>query len=416
MIRVFSPSDKDFSSNGDAILKPRRAKVHKEDNGDYYLDLVTGTEASDYLVEGNIVVADTPQGQQGFRVTNPLKTGTKVTVKAWHLAYSAEDYVIADSYVVEEDCNGALVHLNGATSPKSPFSVYSDVQTVDSLRCVRQSLYDAIESVLARWGGHLVRDNYRIGIVQSIGRDNGVTVEYRKNLKEISCTESWDDVVTQLLPVGKDGILLNDIDQSQSIYVFADKQYDIPYAKALTFSQDLDKDNYADETAYRRALVADLKEQAEAYVKVNAYPKVNYTLKANLERITDVGDTIEVKDKRLGIDILTSVISFDYDCILGKYTEVEFGNFRPKLSSLVAQVTETATASATRSASDAVDSSLESVWSAMSDIESQIEQMTDYDLLTDKPQIEGVTLEGNKTFEELQLQGITNSELENILV
>ena len=36
MIKIFSPSDKIFSSNGDVVLRPLKAKVHKEDNGDYY--------------------------------------------------------------------------------------------------------------------------------------------------------------------------------------------------------------------------------------------------------------------------------------------------------------------------------------------------------------------------------------------
>ena len=33
MIRVFSPNDKIFTSNGDAVIQPFKAKVHKEDNG-----------------------------------------------------------------------------------------------------------------------------------------------------------------------------------------------------------------------------------------------------------------------------------------------------------------------------------------------------------------------------------------------
>ncbi len=40
----------------------------------------------------------------------------------------------------------------------------------------------------------------------------------------------------------------------------------------------------------------------------------------------------------------------------------------------------------------------------------------DYNELINKPQIEGVTLIGDKTYEELNLQRITNSELEDILV
>ena len=41
--------------------------------------------------------------------------------------------------------------------------------------------------------------------------------------------------------------------------------------------------------------------------------------------------------------------------------------------------------------------------------------VNDYNDLRNKPSIEGVTLEGDKTFEELNLQSLTNTELENML-
>ena len=125
-----------------------------------------------------------------------------------------------------------------------------------------------------------MRDNFRIALRQSIGADNGVTVRYRKNLKELTCEEDWSDVVTKLLPVGADGILLNDQDASASIYVESEKKWSIPYTKTVSFSQsDIDKEDYGnDEAAYRKALVDDLRRQAQDYVNKNCMPKVNYTL------------------------------------------------------------------------------------------------------------------------------------------
>lgn len=41
--------------------------------------------------------------------------------------------------------------------------------------------------------------------------------------------------------------------------------------------------------------------------------------------------------------------------------------------------------------------------------------LSDYDNLTNKPQIEGVTLQGNKTYEELNMCRLTNTEIENLL-
>ena len=39
MIKLFKSTDKNFNSNGDKIIKSYKAKVHKEDNGDFYLEL-----------------------------------------------------------------------------------------------------------------------------------------------------------------------------------------------------------------------------------------------------------------------------------------------------------------------------------------------------------------------------------------
>lgn len=332
MLRVFGANDTDYSSNGDVVLQPYKAKVHKEDNGDYYLELEAGLQYADYLTANRIIVADTPQGAQAFRITNPSKTQRKISLKAWHVYYDSKNYVIADSNVVAKNGNQAINHLNDATDNKSPFTVSSDIAKIDSFRCVRKSLYEAFSTVLERWGGHLVRDNFTVKLLADIGQDSGVTVRYKKNLKEIKSESNWDNVCTKLLPVGYDGLLLDEM------YVYAPTQYEIPYTKVVSFSQDINQDDYPSESAYKQALIDDLRKQAQQYVEENCVPKVSYTLKANLEKITDVGDTIEVIDERLGINVVTHVTSFDYDCIQRRYTEFEFGNYREKLSNLMSSI------------------------------------------------------------------------------
>ena len=341
MIRVLSPNDKIFTSNGDAVIPPFKAKVHKEDNGKFYLNIEADISYVDILTANRIIVADTPQGAQAFRIKNPEKTKHKITIKAPHISYDSENYVIADSYVVDKNCNDAMDHLNRATDNPSPFQVVSDIAMINSYRCVRTSLYDAFSTVLERWGGHFVRDNYRFGIMSNIGRDNGVTVRYKKNLKDMTCTANWNNVVTKIMPVGKDGLLLDEV------YLYSQTQYDIPFTKVVSFNQNIDQDLYKDadgnldEVAYNNALIEDLRKQGQAYVDENCVPKVNYTLKANIEKVTDIGDTIEVIDEPMGVDIKTHIISYDYDCILGKYTELEFGNFQQKVSVLMDTVSST---------------------------------------------------------------------------
>lgn len=349
MLKLFNATDTLYSSNGEKIIIPTYQHVIKEDNSDFYLDVEVSLSYIDDLTPNKLLVSNTPQGEQTFRITDIEKRKSKIRLKAWHVSYDSKNYVIEDSYVVNKDGNSAINHLNDATDNVSPFTVSSDITLINSYRCVRRSLWEAWNVILERWGGHLVRDNFDVAINTSMGTDNGVVVRYAKNLKDITATYDWKDVVTKLLPVGKDGLLLTEM------YLTSGTQYEIPYTKVVHFSQDditeddfKDEEGNIDEEAYHNALEDDLRTQGNNYLNENAIPKVNYSLSANLEKITDIGDTIEVIDERLGINLMTNLIAYDYDCILEKYVELEFGNFEQKLSNLMsdinASITEITTA------------------------------------------------------------------------
>ena len=329
MLKVFLPTDTNFTSNGELGIVPLLALVHKADNSDYYLELVTDTSYIDYIKPNYIIVAPTPTGEQPFRIITVENTRGKITARCEHIYYDTSRYIIADSYVVNNTCNYALDHLNNACDETTPFTTSSNVTTLNSYRCVRTTLNDAIQEVLNRWGGHLVRNKYNISIMQSIGADNGIVIRYGKNLKEITVKYDWSTVCTKLLPVGKDGFTLD------NLYVFSDIQYELPFTQTVSFNQEINQQDYETEEQYIQALREDLTRQANEYLSVYQYPTINYTLSANLEKITDIGDVIEVIDEQLGVNITTRVLSFVYDCILGQYTEVQFGNTVPSLKNLL---------------------------------------------------------------------------------
>lgn len=343
MIKVFNGNERVFTSNGEKILKPIKAVILKEDNGDYELDLETRIEDKDYIVNDKIIVCNTPWGQQGFRVYNPQKKGNKITCTCKHLFYDTASYVIVDANVADKTCNDALDQLNSACDTATPFTTLSNVPTLNSYRAERKTLEEAISGVLEHWGGHLVRDNFNISILSQIGQDNGVTLRYGKNIEDIQVKEDWSKVVTKILPVGKDGLTLDgvfvttsDLDTAEANHGLS---YDKPYTKTVSFSQEIDEKEYQDDEAYKTALIQDLRTQAINYIRENCVPKINYSVKANIGKITDVGDTIEVYDERLNINLLTHIISVKWDCIQERYTEVNFGNFSSKLKNLVSGVT-----------------------------------------------------------------------------
>ena len=176
------------------------------------------------------------------------------------------------------------------------------------------------------------------------------------------------------MPVGKDGILLDEL------YLYSDIQYDIPYTKAVSFEQDniveedyQDSSGNLDEAAYKAALKEDLRTQAVNYLKTYSLPIVNYELKGNPEKVTDIGDTIEVKDERIGVNILTEVIAYEYDAIAKKYVSLEFGNFTNTLSDLLNNISSStsnqvgnAVVTLTTELSDALAEAQAKIWNALS--------------------------------------------------
>lgn len=372
MIKVFGATDKLYSSNGDIVIQPTKARVHNKDNGNFYLELTCGVEYNKYISSNNIIVAPTPQGAQAFRVSDITKSSNKLNIKAWHVFYDTKNYLIQDSYAVDKTCNDALDHFNNATDTPSPFTVISDNTDVNTYRCVRTSYLDCIKNVLERWGGHLKRDNWNIGIYNDIGVDNGVTIQYKKNLKELSAEYKWDNVVTKLLPVGADGLMLDDV------YIYAPISYDIPYTKTVSFDQsDVNEEDFTingvlNEDAYKDALKDDLTQQATKYVNTYCYPLINYTLKAQPEKVTDIGDIINVIDERIGVNVETEVISYEYDAITEKYVSLEFGNFKNSLNNLISNITsETATSidnaviSLSSTLVDALNTAQDKIWNAL---------------------------------------------------
>ena len=373
MIKVFNATDKEYSSNGDVVIVPTKARVINNDNGDFYLEMTCSTEYNDYLASNNIIVATTPQGEQAFRVRDITKQKNRLTVKAWHVFYDSENYLIQDSYAVDKTCNEALDYFNSATDEASPFTMLSNITNINSYRCVRTSLCECIMTIINRWGGHLKRDNWSISILDKVGVDNGINIQYKKNLQELTAEYKWDNVVTKLLPVGAEGITLPDV------YVYAPIQYDIPYTKSVSFDQGhISKDDFkdrsgtVDEDAYKNALLDDLAQQATQYVNTYCYPFVNYTLKAEPEKVTDIGDIINVIDERIGVNVTTEVISYEYDAIAEKYVSLEFGNFSNTLGNLLENITsststsiDNAVISLSSTLVEALNEAQDKIWNAL---------------------------------------------------
>ena len=339
MIRVYDSNEKLFNHNGIKILHPRIAELTKKDNSDYYIELEDVIENLEYYQKGLIIRTDTPWGIQGFRCDNPVIKNNKITCNAWHLTYDAENYIVKDAYSVDKNCNDALDHFNSSTDITSPFTTISDISKTLSSRMVTRSLFDIYENFISddMYGGHWYRDNWTLGIKETIGQDRGVVLAYNKNITDINVSEKWDDVCTKILPYTTDGERRIYLDNT---YVtLSEDLYDIPYTKVVRFENPYKEEDYNSREEFLTAVKSWLETEANSYLQKNKLPKVNYSLSAELSNVSDVGDIIYVKHPKCKIDITTSVIGIVYDCIRNKYLKIEFGNFKKEIKNLHQQIT-----------------------------------------------------------------------------
>lgn len=341
MIKVYDSNETLFNHNGIKTLHPLVAEITKKDNSDYYVELRDIVDNLEYYQEGMIVRIPTPWGVQGFRCKNVTVKNNRVECKAWHLSYDSKNYIIKDANAVDKNCNDALDHFNSATDKPSPFKTISDITSIVSTRAIRKTLFEIYEWFISeeKYGGHWERDNFTLGIRESIGQDRGVVLAQNKNITEIQTSENWDEVCTKILPYTTDGEIAITLDED---YVeLQEELYDIPYSKVVKFDNELNKDEYATEEEFKEAIKQWLKGQAEVYLEQNKFPKVNYSVSAKIDNISDVGDIIYVKHPKCKVDITTNVIGIVYDAIRDKYIKIEFGNFKKEIKNLTQEISAT---------------------------------------------------------------------------
>ena len=293
----------------------------------------------DYYQKGMILRVPTPWGVQGFRCDNPQIKNNRIECKAWHLSYDSENYIVRDSYAENKNCNDTLNHFNDNTDVTSPFDVYSDINTTLSTRAVRKSLYEVFEWLISadKFGGHWYRDNFTFAIKTTIGEDRGVVLADNKNISDMQVTENWDDVCTKILAYttdGEDEIFLDGYYRESE-----EGLYDIPFTKVIKFENPLVPDDYSSREAYIESSKTWLEAQAINYLQENKFPKVNYTVSAKIDNISDVGDILYIKHSKCKVNLTTQVISVVYDCIRNKYIKIEFGNFKKEIRNLTQQIT-----------------------------------------------------------------------------
>ncbi|EGS5727782.1 endopeptidase [Clostridium perfringens] len=355
-ITIYDSKEIKFVSNGLAILEDcYRCEVEEVMNGLYNLELEYPTDdnKSKYLVKDNIIKASTPNGEQPFRIYRVLENLDTTIVYAKHIFFDLVANFLMDCRHKFATCQQALEDILNSTLYKHNFTCSSNIIERSNAYYIRKNPVEAIlteeNSIVNMYNAEILRDKFKIVANDSIGKDNHVIIEYKKNLLGLEKDDDNSEVVTRVIPTGlssKDvSIMINEIYVDSPLI----NDYINPIVKEYHFSdlkEDTEKGITIDEVKRQ------LKIKAEELFSKNHIdlPKTNYRINfldlSSTEEYKDfkalekvkLGDIVTVRHKEMNIDIKRKVVKYRWDCINKEYIEIELGDLKQTLSKDISNI------------------------------------------------------------------------------
>ena len=334
MITIHEKTAQTFETLGLGALVPNSCIVTEELNGAYELELKHPYDEGgkwQRLERGRILYASTPRGMQPFRIYYVKPTMKEIAVNARHIFYDLLDNQcepISHSGTAE----AALTALQAAFAYPMPFSFDTDISLTGTLTTGRMNPVQALlsdddeaTSFVKGYGGELLRDGFRVSVKAALGQDRGVSIRYGKNLVGLEVTEDESEVKTRIICYGKNG----------SATLESPHLGDYIYPKIYTLEDE--NKTLSEVQAEAQKLLDEGCDIPSINIKVDfvALEKtVEYRDYAVLEEVF-LGDMVTVINTRMGFQKQAKVISYEWDCLLEQYNDVELGDFIPTLAASV---------------------------------------------------------------------------------
>lgn len=350
---LYAASETDFTTNGIGLLTDAvSCTVTEERNGAYEATLIYPAKGhlAEYIAEDAIIKAkanDTDEPQL-FRIYKSGKQiGSNTTWNAEHISYELTGNPVERFSISGVNAEQALNRLLAAAVFKHKYTAASDITTVNKTSIadvvsVRKALGGVEGSILDTWGGEYHFNNYRIELLKARGADNGVTIEYGKNLTDAKQERNIANIVTAIFPYAK----YTPEGEESEVYVSL-KEKTLVHAGAADYAyKRCEIVDFSSEWESGMIITEDmLRAKAEAYLeKISTEPDINITLSyAQLKKTKDykniqvmesvaLCDTVTVRIDKLQIEATAKIVKAKYDSLKERYDTMEIGSVRTNLT------------------------------------------------------------------------------------
>lgn len=338
---LFEKTDTDFTTHGLCRLSDAfNTEAYTEGNGQREFTLeypVTGENYDEILIERIIgAYADDSKKVQGYRIyaiTKPING--IVTIYAHHVSYDLSGKIVtvpSGSYTPS-----SLMALLFSGTSFTGWSDIADSKTVAfSVPTSVASILGGVEgSILDTFGGEYEFDNFTVKLHAQKGADNGVIVEYGKNITQLVDEYNVENVFNAIVPYAS----YTDADGNEQVVVGDKITFNSILTTEKTAAIDF-TDRFDYDTAPTKAALATL---GNAYIANNNPGNTvsNVTLSFvplwydGSDDVVGLYDTITARHTKLGVDKKVKVVAIWYDCLAERISRMTCGRLSSNFVSTV---------------------------------------------------------------------------------
>lgn len=346
-IMLYKLGNTNFDMNGDYTLHPVSCEATFNLNDVWQLDIDIPIGNEDFKA-GSVISVDTPYGQrQLYRIQSTDRDMNNATAMAYPIFLdSRNDCFLWDVRPTNKTGQDALeIMLSG-----SKYTGQSDITTTSTAYYIQKNFIEALNgddenAFLNRWGGEIAYQNYTIIVNNRLGADNGLRVEFGFNLTGLQEQVDMSEVVTRIIPKAYNGYILPDNEVVDSPLI---NNYPIVYTRVIEYQDVKLAEDASEDDEENGTIICETME--DLYTALRAKANAEFDAGIDLPNITydvdmidlsrtdlykdyagllnvQLGDTVYVKNRRMGIETTARVITLVYDCITQKVTSLTLGDF-----------------------------------------------------------------------------------------
>lgn len=345
-----TPKSKVLASNGEYILDDI-CSIEELASSYYDIEavfLIDKAEKYKYIVEESILKVKEQYGYEIFKICKVAKDINKIRVYGRQITIdSSLGCWLSDVRPTSLNGQASLDYMLHGTNEyinnkqyARDLELFSDITKINTAYFQDMNLYRALhdteQSFKNRWGGEVQRRGYRININNRIGTNRGFQIRSNKNLLGFEVETNVDSVVTRIKPKGFNGITIDDYVDSSLINNYS-RIYtkEIKYEDVKVKSED-SNEGYNTLAEAQTELIRRAKDEfiTNHIDEIEATYRISFLDLSKTEEYKDyailercyIGDTVNVYEEKLGININVRVNKIKYNILTQEVIEIELTN------------------------------------------------------------------------------------------